>query len=337
MSIEVSIACGGNRTGNVLRVLESLEEELASRTSVAGSVFIKPNLVSVDNPVANSDVGVVRVLIEFFQKLGVQHVIVGDGSGSAYYRGVSTDAVLSRFGYDALPDEYDGVEVVNLDRLTDHVLVPVETIHGADVIRVLRPPGDFLVSLAIPKTHDYALVTLSLKNMMGLIAPEDRIKVHGVSCGADVGGGVVARVLPRRAQMFFYEKLPATVLSFLKNRKTYQRCVGLIHQNLLSLFRTVMPDFSIIDGFTGMEGDGPTSGEPVPHGFALASLSPVSADALGVYLMGLEPAEVGYLYYCEREGLGSLNWKVLGDCDVEQLRRKYRLHRDAGYQLKWSE
>jgi hypothetical protein len=156
-----------------------------------------------------------------------------------------------------------------------------------------------------------------------------------VCCGADIGGGWIARRLPRRVQMFFYENLPDALLSFLKNKKAYQQCVGLIHQNLLTLFKTVMPDCSVIDGFVGMECNGPTCGESVSHGFALASLHPVSADALGVYLMGLEPTDIGYLYYCDVEGLGSLNWSALGSCDIEELRKKYRLHRDAGYQLKW--
>jgi uncharacterized protein (DUF362 family) len=329
----VSVACGEDRIENIKQAVEPFRGELSKRK--INTVLLKPNLVSVDRQVANTQIGVVRCLIEFFQSLGVKRLLVGDGSGSAYYKGYSTDYVLSRFAYTALTEEYEDVEVLNLDKLPERTTVSIETIHGADTIRVLRPPADFIVSIAIPKTHDYALATLSLKNMMGLIAPEDRIKIHGISCGADLGGGFLARRLPQRVQMFFYEHTPAVLLSFFKNKKVYRQSVQLIHRNLIELFKTVMPDFSVIDGFVGMEGDGPTAGKPVPHRFALASLNPVSADALGVYLMGLDPREVGYLYYCEKEGLGSLNWSTIGDCDVETLRRKYRLHRDAGYQKKW--
>ena len=61
---------------------------------------------------------------------------------------------------------------------------------------------------------------------------------------------------------------------------------------------------TIIDGFEGMEGEGPLRGTPVASRVALASTDLVAADRIGVELMGIDPAWMGYLRYCADAGLG---------------------------------
>lgn len=69
---------------------------------------------------------------------------------------------------------------------------------------------------------------------------------------------------------------------------------------LTDLAEFVKPRLSLIDAVVGMEGDGPTFGDPVQVGALIASFSPHCADLAGSALMGLAPGEVPTL----REALG---------------------------------
>ena len=74
--------------------------------------------------------------------------------------------------------------------------------------------------------------------------------------------------------------------------------------NLYLLAAAYPPHLGIIDGFIGMEGDGPVSGDPVDWGVVVASCDTVAADCLAAQLMGFEVSDIGYLWYCQRKGLG---------------------------------
>ena len=74
--------------------------------------------------------------------------------------------------------------------------------------------------------------------------------------------------------------------------------------NLYLLAAAYPPHLGIIDGFIGMEGDGPVFGDPVDWGVVVASCDTVAADCLAAQLMGFEVSDIGYLWYCQRKGLG---------------------------------
>ena len=61
---------------------------------------------------------------------------------------------------------------------------------------------------------------------------------------------------------------------------------------------------NIVDGVVGMEGNGPTAGEPRYVGVLLASPSPYAVDVVAADLMGLTPADVPTVAAAGRRGLG---------------------------------
>jgi len=77
-----------------------------------------------------------------------------------------------------------------------------------------------------------------------------------------------------------------------------------INLNLCLLAEWYPPHLSIIDGFTGMEGEGPSFGDPVDWGIAIASCDSVAADCLAAQLMGFSISDIGYLWYCQKKELG---------------------------------
>ena len=61
---------------------------------------------------------------------------------------------------------------------------------------------------------------------------------------------------------------------------------------------------NILDGVVGMEGNGPTAGEPRHVGVLLASPSPYALDVVAADLMGLDPNAVPTVAAAHRRGLG---------------------------------
>ena len=131
-------------------------------------VVIKPNLVefSVKRPI-NTDVRLVKALVRFLQELGAREVIIAEGPGHRR----DTEAVWRKAGYFDLKNEfniplidlnYDDLQVIKTvsykDSLIKNLYLP-KTILSADVI----------ISVPKMKTHHWVGVTLSLKNMIGIV------------------------------------------------------------------------------------------------------------------------------------------------------------------------
>ena len=107
--------------------------------------------------------------------------------------------------------------------------------------------------------------------------------------------------------------------------------------NIAELAKHVMPNLAVIDGFMGMEGSGPVSGDPVRLKVAAASLYPVSLDAIICKVMGFDPLDVGYLYYLDRWGIGVADVnriRIVGE-SIESLARKFKPHPNFKNMLRW--
>jgi uncharacterized protein (DUF362 family) len=107
--------------------------------------------------------------------------------------------------------------------------------------------------------------------------------------------------------------------------------------DLYLLAKYFPPQLSVIDGFVGMEGDGPMTGDPVEWGVAVASTDPVAADCLAAQLMGFHISDIGYLWYLQE--------KKIGVCDVNEMEilgstfkecyRRFRPHPLYSEQKEW--
>lgn len=70
--------------------------------------------------------------------------------------------------------------------------------------------------------------------------------------------------------------------------------------------------FAIMDGLFGMEGKGPKNGNPVKVGFIFASPDRVALDYLVSKSMGFDPEKIEHIMRCEKLGIGTTKYKVLG-------------------------
>jgi uncharacterized protein (DUF362 family) len=68
-----------------------------------------------------------------------------------------------------------------------------------------------------------------------------------------------------------------------------------IENSILDLAATIRPQFTIVDGVVGMEGDGPIMGEPRHVGAIVMGSDVVAVDATCARVMGVDPRRIGYL------------------------------------------
>ena len=139
------------------------------------TVLLKPNLVEVPYTKESGAVthpGVCRAVAELVLERGAAPIIA-DGAGM----GSDTEAVIAFMGYDLL--RCDGFTVLDLKKeQAVGVMNP-----GAAVLprmKVYRPAvdADVLINLPVMKTHDQTEITLSLKNLKGLLADSSKRAVH---------------------------------------------------------------------------------------------------------------------------------------------------------------
>ncbi|MCD6574288.1 DUF362 domain-containing protein [Candidatus Aerophobetes bacterium] len=95
---------------------------------------------------------------------------------------------------------------------------------------------------------------------------------------------------------------------------------------IVDLNKVAFPDLTIVDGTVGMEGLGPTHGEPVNLGVIVVSRDVVAADTVASTIMGIDPSEIEYIKLAEKEGLGCADLsriEVVGE-RLENLIRPFK-------------
>ncbi len=72
---------------------------------------------------------------------------------------------------------------------------------------------------------------------------------------------------------------------------------------LLDIFMVTDPDLTIMDGIIGMEGEGPSGGEPIELGKLLISSNPPALDVVMAELAGVEPESIPTIVAAKDRGL----------------------------------
>ena len=270
--IDVALETGEDRRKMVRTAVEALGDAFFSRVREAESILLKVNLVHHEKQLASTHIDAVRGVLDAIRAIGSVKVYVGDAS----YHG--TKAALRNLGYERLLTEYQRVELVDLN-YDDHVEGYSITKDGSkNTIRrsKLASDVDMRISLAPMKMHADVGIAGSVKSWtVGTWVVPPRISGIG-------------RVWARWPWM--HEEGPRAH-----------------HQSIMELYRQLPCDIGIVDGVLAMEGDGPTRGTAVPMGVVIAGAGAVAVDAVAATLMGVDPADVGYLAMCAEAGLGVID------------------------------
>ena len=137
---------------------------------VGKTVVLKPNLVDyIPGDAINTHPLLVLAAAESFRRLGAESVLVAEGPGHQR----DTQLVLSQSGYQqSLRDEKIRFVDLNRDEL---IRAPLRASYtGMKALWIPRTvmEADFLVSMPKIKAHHWSGVTLSMKNMFGVVPGE---------------------------------------------------------------------------------------------------------------------------------------------------------------------
>jgi uncharacterized protein (DUF362 family) len=201
------------------------------------TVLLKPNLVGSDPlGVMNTHPAVIAAARESFLRLGASQVLIGDGPAMDRDTEAIIESVCLREFVGPLARTFVDLNVDDVER------VALKT--QASRLKELYLPKtalgvDFLVSMPKLKTHHWAGVTLSLKNMFGVV--------------------------------------PGSCYGWPKNILHWAG----IDRAILDINAVARPDFAIVDGIVGMEGNGPIQGTPKPCGVLVLGDDPVDLTPAG--------------------------------------------------------
>ena len=304
---KVALTNGDNRTDNIFRALKSLEKEIVQ--SIGNRrVVIKPNNVSTDNQLAATHSDALIATLEFLKSIGkLDNAIIAESSAGRTVQG------FENFGYTKLSDKYK-VKLVDLDQEKFQTIMAFN--EGDAKPRAVRVSSilanqedNFIISACMLKTHNLAVATMSIKNIV-LGAP---LKLPNPNAAGGRGRGGSDKPI-------------------LHGGGSHG-----ININLAMLAPLLHPSLSVIDGFEGMEGDGPISGTRVDHRVCVVSTDYLAADTVGANLMGIDPADIGYLTYLAAAKMGETDlakMEILGE-PVAKFAKKYKLAPSIENQLKW--
>jgi uncharacterized protein (DUF362 family) len=336
---KVSLVSGENRKENIKKCLTLIREDLEPIKN-AKNILVKPNLVALKPDFANTHVEAIEAVIEFIRELVPDTPItVGESSASAFYNGLPTESVFRDYDYYRIEKKYTRVSLTDFDEDREFIHSPIHSIVGDTHLRITKRAEefDYKISLAIPKTHNFAIATFGIKNMAGLIMRQDMAMIHGLKGGIEVDAPkTFLDKLPSGTVSKARRLLPNWFINFLfRQYPGYRKSVKMIHKNIVEFAKRLWPNLVVLDGFICMEGDGPVDGTPVHLKTAIASTDPVKADGVGARLIGFKPEEIGYLFYLQEENMGEYSLENLVGNDLNQLKRKFKPHGTYDIQSQW--
>jgi uncharacterized protein (DUF362 family) len=301
----VSVANGASRRKNVQEALEAIEDRIMPVLKTKKHVVIKPNIVSTSNQLASTHVDALHGILDFLGPRFKGPVVIAESSA-----GYTTEG-YDHFGYRGLVPEHKplNVSLVDLNEEGKYLTHPILNgdLHLVPVRLAARllDPEAYLICSAILKTHNTVVATLSIKNMaLGSPLHSSRKESQGWNDKRLYHGGV-----------------RQTHVDIAMTAERLQPCWGA----------------AVLDGWEGMEGNGPGSGTLVPSRIAIASTDYVAADRVGVQAMGINPEWVGYLGFCARARLGEsdLSKIEIRGARLADVTRKYKVHDDIERELRW--
>jgi len=301
----VSLVRGERRRKNVADALALVEDRILPVLRQKKYVVIKPNLVSTIQQLATTHTDTLHGVLDFLGPRWKGPVVIAESSaGNTFY-------AYEQFGYGKVAPEHREREVrlvdLNDEGRYETLQILDDNLHLQPVRLAARllDPDAYVICATPMKTHNAVVATLSIKNM---------------TLGAPLRSG------PKESARW-------------SDKRRYHVGIRQMHYDIMLTAQRMRPFWgaTVIDGFEGMEGNGPNSGLPVPSRVAIASTDYVAADRVGVECMGIDPGWLGYLTYCGTMGVGQYDLAkidVRGE-KIAEVKRPYQLHQDIERMLEW--
>ena len=304
----VSLVTGNDRADMAFRALQPFSKEIAQAVGNK-RIIVKPNMVSSSVQLSATHKETIEGILEFFRSIKkTDNIVIAESTADG-----PSMAAYDNYGYIPVADKYK-VKLIDLDESPTQVLYVMDELDlrpkPVRMASLLMDRNNFVMSVARMKTHDRVVATYTLKN----VAVGAPIKDHGFAWGE--------------------KRAPGS-----KSDKEIVHGNGFrgINFNLFNIAYHIRPDLAFIDGYDGMEGNGPVGGDTVDHRVCVAGLDWLAVDRIGVELMGIDPANIGYLTYCAEAGMGQYDInkiEIVGEKVTNHI-KTYKMSRNFEKQLQW--
>jgi uncharacterized protein (DUF362 family) len=97
-----------------------------------------------------------------------------------------------------------------------------------------------------------------------------------------------------------------------------------IDKVIVDINTVLSPTLTVIDGFVGMEGRGPASGDPVQMDLIIAGKDPVATDSTACRVMGIDPHEIPHISMAYKKGLGEIEDIEVVGAKLEDVNRPFK-------------
>jgi len=296
----VAITKGDDRADNAFRAMQFFKKQIAQAV-INKKIIVKPNVVNDVKALADTHVDWLEGILEFLKSIGRTDVIIAESNPR------NTMEAFEMMGYYRLLNKYpvklvelnqEGADVVQVWK-NDTTLWPIR------VSKLLRNPNNFIISCPRIKTHNNAVATVSLKNVVMGSPMVDPGFYWGQAGGTK------------------FNKTPGM------HGEDTSNC-QFLNDNIYRMAKIngIHPHLSVIDGYQGMQGEGPSGGTAAAvQKLGLVSFDYVAADRVAVKLMGGDawytsyyttksttpgtmdrPTFPVYLNYCSQADLGE--WDI---------------------------
>ena len=165
----VAILKGDSPVEMVYYALEMIKADEV--ISIDNHVLVKPNYIEASHPSTGitTDARVVEGVVKFLREQGIKSIVIGEGSGFSdtmhAFKVAGVDEVARRWNVDIVDLNKD--ELVEVQIPNPFALRKVKIAKTALESRIISVPK--------LKLHRMAGVTLSLKNVMGVVTPKGSI------------------------------------------------------------------------------------------------------------------------------------------------------------------
>lgn len=96
-----------------------------------------------------------------------------------------------------------------------------------------------------------------------------------------------------------------------------------ISKVIVDINSVLKSNLTVIDGFVGMEGRGPSDGTPVQMDLIIAGTDPVATDATAARIIGFDPREIKHICRAYEKKLGEMNnIEIIGE-RLEKVTRPF--------------